>query len=118
MASAVRQKDEFLALLGHELRNPLAPVRNALQVMRLQRLDPAVEPLRAMMDRQITNLTRVIDGLLDMEKIASGRIVVDAQPQPLMPLLEQALDANAGYAHTHGMAFELDPIGSVSVRFR
>ena len=70
-----RRKDEFLAILAHELRNPLAPIRNAVQILRAK--GPAVPELqwaREMIDRQIDQMTRLVDDLLDVSRITRGRI--------------------------------------------
>jgi PAS domain S-box-containing protein len=70
-----RRKDEFLALLAHELRNPLAPLRNGLQVMRLASGDAeAVSEVRAMMERQLAHMVRLIDDLLDISRINSNKM--------------------------------------------
>ena len=70
-----RRKDEFLATLGHELRSPLAPLRTALELFRrILPSDPEVERVRAMMERQVQHLIRLIDDLLDVARIKSGRI--------------------------------------------
>ena len=72
-----RRKDEFLAVLGHELRNALGPVRNASQI--LERADAGEDDMRAaraMLDRQVTHMTRLIDDLLDVSRIAQGKILL------------------------------------------
>ena len=75
MIDADRRKDEFIALLAHELRNPLAPIRNGLQVMRLAADDPkAVAEARAMMDRQLGHMVRLIDDLLDVSRISRNKM--------------------------------------------
>lgn len=79
---ADRQKDEFLAMLAHELRNPLAPIRNAAVLLtREVGADPRLGTLTAMITRQTQHLTRLLDDLLDVSRIARGRIVL--QPEPL-----------------------------------
>ena len=75
LREADRRKDEFLALLAHELRNPLAPLRNGLQVMRLAAGDAnAVAQARAMMDRQLGHMVRLIDDLLDVSRISRNKM--------------------------------------------
>jgi PAS domain S-box-containing protein len=75
LKEANRQKDDFLAMLAHELRNPLAPVRNALQIMKVPGLGPeAILRARAMMERQIRHLVRLVDDLLDVSRIMRGKI--------------------------------------------
>jgi PAS domain S-box-containing protein len=74
-----RRKDEFLAMLSHELRNPLAAVRNSNVVLsRTQPDDPRVARARAVIDRQVTLLTRLVDDLLDVTRIARGKIELHA----------------------------------------
>ncbi|MEO5820674.1 MAG: PAS domain S-box protein [Vicinamibacteraceae bacterium] len=71
--SANRAKDEFLAMLGHELRNPLSPILTALQLMKLRGIDGA-ERERTVIERQVRHLTRLVDDLLDVSRIARGRV--------------------------------------------
>ena len=75
LKEADRRKDEFLAVLAHELRNPLAPLRNGLQVMRLRADDPElVARTREMMDRQLSHMVRLIDDLLDVSRISRNKM--------------------------------------------
>ena len=75
LRNADRRKDEFLAVLAHELRNPLAPLANGLQVIRLAKGDaPAVARARAMMERQLAHLVRLVDDLLDVSRISRNRM--------------------------------------------
>ena len=77
LREAARRKDEFLAILGHELRNPLAPIRNCLDVLRLANATPAQrETARTLMERQVLHLSRLVDDLLDVSRISSGRILL------------------------------------------
>ena len=78
MQDANRRKDEFLATLAHELRNPLAPLRNGLQIMRLvvRRSGAAVEQARTMMERQLEQMVHLVDDLLDLSRISLGKIVL------------------------------------------
>jgi PAS domain S-box-containing protein len=99
---ADRRKDEFLALLAHELRNPLAPLRNGLQVMRLASGDAkVVAKTRDMMDRQLSHMVRLIDDLLDVSRISLGKMelrrsrvlladVVSSAVETARPALEAA----------------------------
>ena len=76
LATAERHKDEFLAVLGHELRNPLAPLRNAVQLLR-QRPDTATAAWAGdLMERQLRHLTRLVDDLLDTSRLARGKIAL------------------------------------------
>jgi PAS domain S-box-containing protein len=75
LAAADRQKDEFLAMLSHELRNPLAPMRNALQLMKMPTAGPDVQAqARDMMERQLHHVVRLVDDLLDAARIVEGKI--------------------------------------------
>jgi signal transduction histidine kinase len=89
-----RQKNEFLAMLAHELRNPLAPIRNASEL--LSRTVPAAEPhAHAAIDivkRQVAHLTRLVDDLLDVSRITQGRIELRRQPLALADVISQALE--------------------------
>ncbi len=99
---ADRRKDEFLALLAHELRNPLAPIRNGLQVMRLAAGDPdAVSKSRDIMERQLGHMVRLIDDLLDVSRISRNKMelrrsrvllldVVAAAVETARPVIEAA----------------------------
>lgn len=88
-----RRKDEFLALLAHELRNPLAPMRNALEIMSLAADDPVViERARAMLDRQVNQMVRLIEDLLDVSRITTGKLRVHLERQPLDEVIETALE--------------------------
>ena len=89
-----RRKDEFLATLAHELRNPLAPIRNALQIMRLKANDGvAVEHARAMMERQLGQMVRIIDDLLDVSRISRGKLTLRKERIELAAVIMGALDA-------------------------
>lgn len=75
LRDADRKKDDFIALLAHELRNPLAPIRNGLEVMRLAGGDVnAVATARAMMDRQLSHMVRLVDDLLDVSRISRNKM--------------------------------------------
>src|SRR5205807_6258710 len=75
LQEADRRKDEFLAMLAHELRNPLAPIRNALHVMKMPGANgAAVEQARQMTERQVAHMVRLVDDLLDVSRIMRGRI--------------------------------------------
>jgi two-component system CheB/CheR fusion protein len=92
---ANRRKDEFLALLAHELRNPLAPIRTGLELIRLAGDTPeSVQRLRPIMERQIAHMVRLVDDLLDISRITSGKIVLQRAPTPLAELIRAAIDAH------------------------
>ena len=90
-----QRKDEFLATLAHELRNPLAPIRNGLQVMHRVRSDQgATEKIRLMMERQVGQLVHLIDDLLDLSRISRGKIDLRKERIELVRAIEQAVEAS------------------------
>src|SRR4029078_4820263 len=79
-----RRKDEFLATLAHELRNPLAPIRNSLQILKMPRVDAeAFGRTRDMMERQVEQLVRLVDDLLDVSRVMRGKIDLRREPVEL-----------------------------------
>jgi PAS domain S-box-containing protein len=95
LREADRRKDEFLATLAHELRNPLAPIRNAVQILnRIGRDEATAHAARQMMERQIAHMVRLIDDLLDVSRITRGRLTLRREPVELAALLEQALETS------------------------
>lgn len=96
LAQIARRKDEFLAMLAHELRNPLAPIRNSLHLLGAGRLDPAaVENVRAMMERQVNHMVRLVDDLVDVSRISRGMVELRRQPADLSEVLRTAVEASA-----------------------
>lgn len=89
---ASRAKDEFLAMLGHELRNPLAPIFSSLALIKRQSTEPLSRPL-AVIERQARHLSRLVDDLLDVARITSGKVVLDEQLVELRSVLANALEA-------------------------
>ena len=90
---AARRKDEFLASMAHELRNPLAPMRNALEIMRLAGPNPnSVERGRAMIERQLNHLVRLIDDLLDISRISRGKIRLRIETVELGKVVQAAVE--------------------------
>ncbi|MDY6984284.1 MAG: ATP-binding protein, partial [Pseudomonadota bacterium] len=94
LTDADRRKDEFLATLAHELRNPLAPIRNGLHIMRTELAGARVDELRDMMDRQVTHLVRLIDDLLDVSRVSQGKIDLRKQRITLQSAVEAATEAS------------------------
>ncbi len=91
LAEADRRKDEFLAMLAHELRNPLAPIRNSLYVLEVSPGDPqVVDEMRGIMRRQIEHLVRLVDDLLDVSRITRGLIVLRKERFDLAEVVRQA----------------------------
>ena len=96
LAEADRRKDEFIAMLAHELRNPLAALRSSLDVMARAPGDgPAAERLREIMTRQIGHLTRMVDDLLDVSRITRGTVVLRRDVVDLAALVRRALADHA-----------------------
>ncbi|HTW37859.1 MAG TPA: ATP-binding protein [Steroidobacteraceae bacterium] len=90
-----QRKDEFLAMLAHELRNPLAPIRNAAQIMRLYAKGNArLEWVRAVIERQSRHLTRLVDDLLDVSRIVRGQITLERSAVDLNDLVRHALETS------------------------
>jgi signal transduction histidine kinase/ActR/RegA family two-component response regulator len=92
----VRQRDDFLAMLAHELRNPLAPIRNAVELLRMQsRLDPEkVGWATDLVDRQAQQLTRMVDDLLDVSRITRGKISLRREPVELAMVIHHAVETS------------------------
>jgi PAS domain S-box-containing protein len=89
--AANRAKDEFLAMLGHELRNPLAPILTALQLMKLRDTSDSARE-RAVIERQVNHLTRLVDDLLDVSRIARGKVVLKRELVELSEVVRRALE--------------------------
>lgn len=103
-----RRKDEFLAMLAHELRNPLVPIRNGIALMKRAREEPALlDEIQPMMDRQIRHAVRLIDDLLDVSRISSGKIELQRAPLALSKLVESALEANHAAIATAGLELKV-----------
>ena len=90
-----RHKDEFLATLAHELRNPLAPIRNGLQLMKLAGEQVAIiEQARSMMERQLTQMVRLVDDLMDVSRISRGKLELRKERVPLAAVLNSAVETS------------------------
>jgi PAS domain S-box-containing protein len=108
LRDADRRKDEFLAMLAHELRNPLAPIRTGLELVRLAGDTPgAVERIRPMMERQIGHMVRLIDDLLDVSRITSGKIHLQRQAASLAEIVNGAVEANRGGIEAAGLLLSI-----------
>ena len=112
LSEADRRKNEFLAMLAHELRNPLAPISNAAQALRLSSGDrAAVESASNMLERQVGQMSRLVDDLLDMSRITRGKIELRRDRVELAPIVEAAVEAvRAQYARmNHELTVVLPP---------
>ncbi len=93
LRDADKRKDEFLATLAHELRNPLAPIRNAIEVLKLPQCDNDNQRrLLEMIERQASQLTRLVDDLLDVSRVMRGKIELRLEPIGLGDVIHQALE--------------------------
>ena len=100
---AERRKDEFLATLAHELRGPLAPIRNATTILgRKGSQDPEVAWSQGVIERQIDQLARLIDDLLDIERISRGKFELKKEPVLLESVVDMALEASRPYVNSSG----------------
>jgi signal transduction histidine kinase len=89
--AASRAKDEFLAMLGHELRNPLAPIMTALELMRRRPEQPAARE-RAVIERQVQHLVGLVDDLLDVSRITRGKVELRAEPVAIAEVVARAIE--------------------------
>ena len=109
LLEADRRKDEFLAVLAHELRNPLAPIRTAVDIMRLKPIDdPALLDCRDAIGRQIEQLTRLVDDLLDVSSITRGKIRLDRQLLDVADVVHHAIETQRPVFARRAQHFTLD----------
>jgi len=94
LREADRRKDEFLATLAHELRNPLAPIRTGLAIMKRDPTSPSATQAREIMERQLSHMVRLIDDLLDVSRITLGRLQLKKEDVELHTIIEIALEAS------------------------
>jgi PAS domain S-box-containing protein len=112
LKEANRRKDEFLATLAHELRNPLAPIRTGLELMKLAGDDrQVIDDARGLIERQLAQMVRLIDDLLDVSRITRGRLELRTQRIPLAAAVQVALEATGGFIEScgHELSVELPP---------
>ncbi|MFO0748089.1 MAG: response regulator [Myxococcota bacterium] len=103
-----RRKDEFLATLAHELRNPLAPIASCVQMMRRGELGPELrEKNRMILDRQVSHLVRLVDDLLDVSRVSRGAITLDLQHVDLAEVVRSTLDAAALRSSGHTIVVDV-----------
>lgn len=105
-----RMKSEFVSVVSHELRTPLTSIRGSLGLLLMMKnaqLPAQTEELLHIAHRNSERLLLLINDLLDMEKIASGKMVFDLGPQPIVPLIEQAMANNRAYADQYGVTYRL-----------
>jgi PAS domain S-box-containing protein len=108
LEDGVRHMNEFLAMLAHELRNPLAPMRNAIEIMSMKQLDdPSLEWSRAIIDRQAEHLARLVDDLLDTSRITSGKIALQKAPIAIADIVARAVEANRPLLDARGHVIDV-----------
>jgi CheY-like chemotaxis protein len=109
LIEADHRKNEFLATLAHELRNPLAPLRNGLQILRLEHRDPEVtEQVRDMMDRQLAQMVRLVDDLLDLSRVSRGAIDLRKERIELATIVQQAVETSGPVIEQAGHHLTID----------
>jgi PAS domain S-box-containing protein len=109
LREAGRRKDEFLAVLAHELRNPLAPIRNAVHMLRLiDPRDPRVRQARDMIERQVAHMTRLIDDLLDVSRIARGQVLLKKERCDLTVIVRQTVEDYRALLESGGLKLLLE----------
>ena len=95
LEAAGKQMNEFLAMLAHELRNPLAPIRSAVNVMRIKVLDdPDLQWCRNVIDRQVAHLAQLVDNLLDVNRVINGKITLQREPVELAIVIARAAESS------------------------
>ncbi len=109
LREAARHKGEFLAMLGHELRNPLAPIRNCLYVLGMPGATQA-QTQRALgtLDRQVVHLSRLVEDLLDVSRISQGKILLRKERLDLVELVRSTVEDHRGALTAAGLALEMD----------
>ncbi|MFL6193937.1 MAG: ATP-binding protein [Thermoanaerobaculia bacterium] len=109
LVGADRRKDQFLAMLAHELRNPLAPIRNAVELMRqVETVDPTFQPSREMVERQVKHLARLVDDLLDVSRITHGSIRLRKEVVDLGAIVQRAVDGVRPLIESRGHELEVE----------
>jgi PAS domain S-box-containing protein len=108
LKDADKRKDDFIAMLAHELRNPLVPIRTAVELLKRAREEPAlIASIRPMMERQVTHMVRLIDDLLDVSRITSGKIDLKPEAVPLSTMVGGAVDANREAINAAGLSISV-----------
>jgi signal transduction histidine kinase/DNA-binding response OmpR family regulator len=105
---ADRRKNEFLAMLAHELRNPLAPIRNAVHIIHgVQLVDPTLAWARDVIGRQVDHMSRMVDDLLDVSRIVRGKVTVESRLLSLSTLFERAVEASSPFIAAKHQSLEV-----------
>jgi signal transduction histidine kinase/ActR/RegA family two-component response regulator len=117
LREAHARKDEFLATLAHELRNPLAPIRNAMHILKRKAADPTLAPLHDIIDRQLGHLVRLVDDLLEVSRITRGKVSLHLEQLDIASILRGAIETSRPLidAARHVLEVEL-PVEPIRVR--
>ena len=107
LSDADRRKNEFLAVLAHELRNPLAPVKNAVALMRRLNVEGKARDAAEMIDRQVAQMVRLIDDLLDVSRITRGRLVLKPELLRIAEVCELAIETARPLVDENGQRLEV-----------
>ncbi len=108
LRDADRRKDEFLATLAHELRNPLAPIRNGLEIIRIAGENPTiVERTRVMMDRQMNQMVRLVDDLLDVSRVTSGKLELQRERFEMHLMVDIAIETSRPLIDAAGLTLSV-----------
>ncbi|WP_053076674.1 ATP-binding protein [Caenimonas sp. SL110] len=108
LAESDRAKDDFLATLSHELRNPLAPLRNSIALLRMGAGDPKSAPIHSMMERQINHVVRLVDDLLEVSRINRGLLSLRKDRVCVADVVRNALEASEGLIQAAGHTLSVD----------
>ena len=109
LREADERKNEFLAILAHELRNPLAPLRNGLHILKRQsEVSPTISQTVSMMDRQMTHLVRLVDDLLDVSRITRGKLELRPRKLLLTEVLDSAVESTRAFIESHRHELRID----------
>ncbi|TWT98760.1 hybrid sensor histidine kinase/response regulator [Neorhodopirellula pilleata] len=101
------RNNELLATLGHELRNPLAPIKNGLQLLAMMDLGEDAEKVRSMMARQVKQIVRLVDDLVDISRISCGKVLLDKQVFSLIAVVEAAIEESSILISENNMTLEV-----------
>ncbi|HET8746467.1 MAG TPA: CHASE domain-containing protein [Ramlibacter sp.] len=110
LRDADRRKDEFLAMLAHELRNPLAPLRNSLEILRRLPDGPAAQRAREIAERQVRHMVRLIDDLLDVSRISRGKITLHPERASIAAVVEAAVETSRPLIDARGHSLRVRPL--------
>jgi signal transduction histidine kinase len=108
LRQAAHRKDEFLAMLAHELRNPLAPIRNAVGILaQIGGDDPRITRMRDVIDRQSAHMVRIVDDLLDVSRVTRGRMLLRRAPLDLVELVRATANDHRATLEAAGLDLEV-----------